>query len=479
MSNKVNFVNGLTTGVFLGTPMQDAVPDKPEDNEAFATERNTQSRLDNYKDSWETQPTGAPSGGNSGGSGGGAITSLPEGYPSSEIGDMVDLDLKYEDCTSNNDRYGEHYFPHGFAGFVPIVGNEYTVTIDGVKFNTVARDYSDGYIGYIVYLGNDKYATYSGRPDNGEPFSISFPESTYNSPRIVFNTDVFGFEGFKSIVISHIDEIIEPLDGKFLPNGTPYSTLKTTVIDSVKGSGYDINRGWLKVSDTFDVENVTHITYISNTGTIMDTVPVIIEKDSQRNLYYINLDVRNPYAIGYYFADDQAGVNFNGGNTPYEQGVYVHTNSYNGTSYTGNEGEPLAVEFTYTAMNITGDVRKVAKECSPSYDLVIKGYRTIKLYDYQEEIDCYKWMLDQSSMPIDEVFELFVNRGYIRTVVTWSDGDDIYTSEPTIVNKVSSMQLDVYVPYYDNVTYKFETLHFYVYHYGGGDCSIETNKVSN
>lgn len=50
-------VNGIITGHHLGTPMQDATPDKPEDNELYATERNTVTRIPNSEETWENQPT--------------------------------------------------------------------------------------------------------------------------------------------------------------------------------------------------------------------------------------------------------------------------------------------------------------------------------------------------------------------------------------------------------------------------------------
>lgn len=55
-NNKVNVVNGSVVGVFLGKPMQDATPDKVEDNDAYYTERNTVSRVPNSVENWEEQP---------------------------------------------------------------------------------------------------------------------------------------------------------------------------------------------------------------------------------------------------------------------------------------------------------------------------------------------------------------------------------------------------------------------------------------
>ena len=64
-NNEVNIINGAVVGVHLGAPMQDATPAKPEDNEVYATERNTVTRIPNSVEIWDEQPV--PSGGGSGG----------------------------------------------------------------------------------------------------------------------------------------------------------------------------------------------------------------------------------------------------------------------------------------------------------------------------------------------------------------------------------------------------------------------------
>ena len=60
----VNIINGAVVGVHLGAPMQDATPSKPEDNEVYATERNTVTRIPNSEEIWDEQPV--PSGGSGG-----------------------------------------------------------------------------------------------------------------------------------------------------------------------------------------------------------------------------------------------------------------------------------------------------------------------------------------------------------------------------------------------------------------------------
>lgn len=54
-------VNGLTTGQHLGAPMQDAIAEKPEDNEAYGTQFNTVTRVENTVD--DKQPSSSAKGG--------------------------------------------------------------------------------------------------------------------------------------------------------------------------------------------------------------------------------------------------------------------------------------------------------------------------------------------------------------------------------------------------------------------------------
>lgn len=60
-------VNGLTTGQHLGTEMQDACCQRPDDNDCYVTERNTINNIRTDNDF--LQPSTGGSGGSSGGSG--------------------------------------------------------------------------------------------------------------------------------------------------------------------------------------------------------------------------------------------------------------------------------------------------------------------------------------------------------------------------------------------------------------------------
>ena len=142
---------------------------------------------------------------------------MPEGYPSVERSTVALLDLGYDDCEFHSDNNYEHTFARDLVGFVPVVGNTYTVTIDGVTFDAVCREYSDGYVGMQWYLGNGRM--YSGAPDTGEPFCLMFPRNDYYTYNVRLDTNVFGTNGFNSITISYTVETITPIDPKFLPEG--------------------------------------------------------------------------------------------------------------------------------------------------------------------------------------------------------------------------------------------------------------------
>lgn len=175
---------------------------------------------------------------------------LPEGYPSAKIDSVVDLDLKYDDCTYHSDDNYEHQFSRDFADFAPEVDTAYTVTIDGVTFDAIGRKYSDGYVGDMYYLGNG--SMYSGAPDTGEPFCLMFPSSSYYEYNIRLDTYLFGNGGFNSITVSHIAEVISPLDPKFLPEGVGGDNYDVVIgissYDSSLSNAHIVSGDWLTVA---------------------------------------------------------------------------------------------------------------------------------------------------------------------------------------------------------------------------------------
>ena len=56
-------VNGITTGKHLGAPMQDAIAEKPTDNEAYAEERGTVTKVYNTVDDAQPESGGTGGGG--------------------------------------------------------------------------------------------------------------------------------------------------------------------------------------------------------------------------------------------------------------------------------------------------------------------------------------------------------------------------------------------------------------------------------
>ena len=86
----VNIINGAVVGVHLGAPTQDAIPVKPEDNAAYAIERNTVSRVANGVETWDDQAT--PQGG-----GGNCIVNLVFDF---ENGTVTSADKTFEDVNA-------------------------------------------------------------------------------------------------------------------------------------------------------------------------------------------------------------------------------------------------------------------------------------------------------------------------------------------------------------------------------------------
>lgn len=141
----VNIINGAIVGVHLGAPMQDATPAKPEDNEVYATERNTVTRIPNSVEIWDEQP--APSGGS-----GGGVTTLYYAGAETEFLWMNPDDvgneskkLTYEDALKLKDHilrfcmiYGENIVTYTGKEFSHYPEEKYVfidVNAEGVSFN--------------------------------------------------------------------------------------------------------------------------------------------------------------------------------------------------------------------------------------------------------------------------------------------------------------------------------------------------------
>lgn len=157
-NTKVNIINGAVVGVHLGAPMQDATPDKPEDNEAYATERNTETRLanSNTEETLEKQPEPV----------GGGLTELPEGYPYKEQSETV---IEWDGNTEGLDNIGGRFFlvsptilsndeikngvVTGSDGFRWIMAEHWDTY---VSVGYVAEDYvmvADGYVIFVRKAG--------------------------------------------------------------------------------------------------------------------------------------------------------------------------------------------------------------------------------------------------------------------------------------------------------------------------------------
>ena len=203
-NNKVNIVNGAVVGIHLGTPMQDATPDRPEDNEAYATERNTETRLpnSNTEENLEKQPE--PMGG--GVSSWNDLTDKPFYKEQGEVVVLAEQTVVTE--------------ARGDIGMGNLVSNEaelfagetYEVVFDGKTYICVAQTVQA--FGDLVAVGNvglsEQWVTSIGVEDTGEPFCF-----------IVGNGWILATKtaGTYTISAKRMTETIKTIDPEFLPAG--------------------------------------------------------------------------------------------------------------------------------------------------------------------------------------------------------------------------------------------------------------------
>ena len=137
---------------------------------------------------------------NSGGSGGGTNVKISEGgagYSEVKVTEIVpEQVIKYASSSMG--------YP---IDFTPIVGEEYTVVVNGTEYKVTAQEYSD-----IVYLG-DMSSMLPPLVGNGEPWGIVSGQGM----------NIFAWaDGTKSdttLSITGTAETIYPIDKKFLPSG--------------------------------------------------------------------------------------------------------------------------------------------------------------------------------------------------------------------------------------------------------------------
>lgn len=119
---------------------------------------------------------------------------LPDGYPYSE----VDTDgVIVETQTSGGGRTI-------IASATPVIGETYTVMIDGVSHKCVAWEYSDG----LIVIGNGNYVGLEGIGED-VPFAFGFVKG---DPKAYFFAN-----GECTFSIRGLVETIHPLDKKFVP----------------------------------------------------------------------------------------------------------------------------------------------------------------------------------------------------------------------------------------------------------------------
>lgn len=218
--DEVNVVNGAVVGVFLGTPMQDATPDKPEDNEVYATERNTQTRQSNYEDNLDNQPAPPASGG--------GVTSWND-MKDRPFGD----NRKEEEVTIEWDGNTEgmvlaNGFCYKVSDLIPMVSELRTgVMVVSRNGKEEIYDLNDD----EAYTGSDGYQMGAiPSPSGGFDLQMIYvcpATGTHgDEPGLYFEkSDYHGDDLFvKSLTFKRRSGSIETIDYPFMPSGYPKAT---------------------------------------------------------------------------------------------------------------------------------------------------------------------------------------------------------------------------------------------------------------
>ena len=196
-------VNGLTTGHHLGAPMQDALAEKPEHNEAYAKQKETVRPNNNHMVD-EEQPV-APSGG--------AVSWNDIKDKPFYTGDPVETVLFENSSMQPIQEELFAWLPEDT--FAVEAGETYTVTFDGEKYKCVAwSPYGSESAPFLCVIGNSELIPgYDGNGyngSNGEPFSIM---RVTDDGILMFVAEV----DIHSIVISKETPEVHKIDEKYLP----------------------------------------------------------------------------------------------------------------------------------------------------------------------------------------------------------------------------------------------------------------------
>lgn len=199
-------VNGLTTGQHIGKPMQDAIAEKPEDNEAHSTALNTVGNSENMVDNEQPRPQGGASSWND-------LTDKP-------FGEIVEI--LPETTVEIDPEMGMGIIP---AEFTLEVGKEYTITYNGVAYVVsnglaVEGDFAIGNLGAMEETA----------PMTEEPFCLAYsPLDEDDSGNPIYGWAVAALDGSESVTLSIT--AMKTLDDKYLSNNIPFVASIQVVYD--------------------------------------------------------------------------------------------------------------------------------------------------------------------------------------------------------------------------------------------------------
>ena len=251
-------VNGLTTGQHLGTPLQDACPAKPEDNEPYAIAKQTVGNCENTP--CDVQPTAK---------GGASSWNDLKDKPFYVISDAEQKyyseETTFDGFTDNNYFSGVTFWdnPLSINGEL-VIGRTYTVVWDGVEYQAELCE-GEGclYFGHCYYW--DKYW------GSDLPFGILFVYSD-RAIQVIQTTD----EGTSHTlaICETIPAKVKQIDAMFVPNSVwvEGETTKTNCDIAVK----------VELGDNIESVTTMKCDYASAVAKIKAGIPVYCYYSSVR-----------------------------------------------------------------------------------------------------------------------------------------------------------------------------------------------------
>lgn len=216
-----------------------------------------------------------------------------------------------------------------------------------------------------VYFENQEAADYYWDSDEPNPFTSGLYINTDGDEGMVY-TITYGF--------TYPSGELKTIDLKFLPDGYPADTRKTTVIGPVTAEGRLLtwvdgdytNYGMYKLADNieFDISKVTNLSIrrCDGEGVSVKNLPVRSGMYGE-SISLVNYDDGPMPCVVYFPTQEAADMWWDGENNPYTPGLYVE--SYVCMRDVEYSDMPENVEFEYTMFCNEGELKPIAKNLLP------------------------------------------------------------------------------------------------------------------